>query len=165
VWRKQHVCQSSYWQQFRRFNPSVYTAALLLFPALRGGCCTVIVRFDVNLNKRRLLWSLLLLHTKVYGRPCYDIVTYGHRRRHGFEFWNLHILLTWWDMKQNIIYTSLFTNIHGSRNKKTATTTTTARKKERKKPYCFIIVVMTYKSLKPQKCNHRIFIYKRWNCN
>jgi len=38
------------WQQFSRFNHSVYSAAL------RGSCCTVLTaRFDVNPNKRRLL--------------------------------------------------------------------------------------------------------------
>jgi len=38
----------------------VLPCVVAVVPSLRGGCCTVLIaRFDVNLNKRRLLLLLL----------------------------------------------------------------------------------------------------------
>ena len=44
------------------FTLTLLPCVVAVFPALRGGCCTVLIaRFDVNPNKRRLLLLLLLL--------------------------------------------------------------------------------------------------------
>jgi len=71
----------------------------MLFPALRGGCCTVLFAlFDVNSNKRRLL--LLVYCANVSVQPLFATHYYHAFLRHRHPS---KVPFLWWDLNSLLI--------------------------------------------------------------